>query len=46
MKRSRYIQSVIATANTSETVLPWTRGARRRAFILKRRALATRLKSA
>ncbi len=35
---SRFIKSVIDAAEKNETVLPWTRGARRAAFIAKRQA--------
>jgi len=35
-KNTRFIKGVIATAAKEETVMPWTRGARRAAFIAKR----------
>lgn len=42
MSNTRFVKSVTETANSCETVLPWTRGRRRAAFIAKRRAaLAT-----
>jgi len=36
--KTRFIKSVIDTAAKSETQMPWTRGARRAAFIAKRNA--------
>lgn len=35
---TRFIKSIIETAAKDETVMPWTRGARRAAFIAKRAA--------
>jgi hypothetical protein len=32
----RFIKSILETAEKSETVMPWARGARRAAFIAKR----------
>ncbi len=34
--KTRFIKSVIATAETSAAEMPWTRGKRRQAFIAKR----------
>lgn len=34
--KTRFIASVTKTAKKTKTVLPWTRGARRAAFISKR----------
>lgn len=45
-KNPRFIKSVIDTAAKSETVMPWTRGARRNAFIAKRDAAPVTRKSA
>lgn len=33
---ARFIKGVVAAAAKEETVMPWTRGARRAAFIAKR----------
>ena len=35
---TRFIKSVVETAAKNDTVMPWTRGARRAAFIAKRNA--------
>jgi hypothetical protein len=35
-KNTRFIKGIVAAAATEDTVLPWTRGARRKAFIAKR----------
>jgi hypothetical protein len=32
----RFIKSIVETAEKSEVVMPWARGARRKAFIAKR----------
>lgn len=45
-KNPRFIKSVIDTAAKSETVMPWTRGARRAAFIAKRNDAPQTRKSA
>jgi len=43
---TRFIKGVIATAAKEDTVMPWTRGARRAAFIAKRNAVeAPKLKA-
>ena len=47
--RSRFIKSVVATAKSTETEMPWARGTARRKMILRRSApvtLATRTKIA
>ena len=33
---TRFIQSIVKTAKTTDVEMPWTRGARRAAFISKR----------
>lgn len=33
---TRFIKGVLETAKTADTQMPWTRGARRAAFIAKR----------
>ncbi|WP_415919691.1 hypothetical protein [Tateyamaria sp. SN6-1] len=38
MAKQRFIKSVVAAAATETTQMPWTRGARRAAFIAKRTA--------
>jgi hypothetical protein len=43
---TRFIKNVVETANKTETVLPWTRGARRAAFIAKRSGATPTRKSA
>ena len=43
---SRFLKSVARTAARTDTKLPWTRGARRRAFIARRAAPAPVRKSA
>ncbi len=40
--RTRFIKSVIATAQSIETDLPWTRGATRRAAAIRRAAAPVR----
>lgn len=45
-KNARFIKGVIATAAKEDTVMPWTRGARRAAFIAKRNATVQERKSA
>ncbi|MGB5865669.1 MAG: hypothetical protein WBG95_15390 [Sulfitobacter sp.] len=35
---TRFIKSITKTAAENDTVMPWARGARRAAFIVKRRA--------
>lgn len=39
--RSRFIKSVIATAKTTETDLPWARGSVRRKTAMRRSAQAS-----
>jgi hypothetical protein len=36
---TRFIKSIVATAAKNDTVMPWTRGSRRAAFIAKRNAV-------
>ncbi len=43
---ARFIKSITKTAAASEAALPWTRGARRAAFIAKRAAGEAPRKSA
>jgi hypothetical protein len=38
--KTRFIKSVIATAETADVQMPWTRGKRRQAFIHKRKEQA------
>ena len=38
---TRFIKSIVETAAKNDTVMPWTRGARRKNFIVKRTAMAT-----
>ncbi|APE42698.1 hypothetical protein BOO69_04115 [Sulfitobacter alexandrii] len=38
---TRFIKNVIETAAKDDTVMPWARGARRKAFIAKRSAETT-----
>ncbi len=45
-KNKRFIQAVLSEAKTKTPKLPWERGARRAAFVAKRSAPQTRLKSA
>lgn len=45
-KNTRFIKGVIATAAKEETVMPWTRGARRATFIAKRNNTEQERKSA
>lgn len=42
----RFVKSVIETAAKTETVMPWTRGSRRAAFIAKRNAIPNLRKTA
>lgn len=35
---TRFIKGIVATAAKNDTVMPWTRGSRRAAFIAKRTA--------
>jgi hypothetical protein len=42
---TRFIKSVVAAAAKNDTVMPWTRGARRAAFIAKRNLSETARKS-
>ncbi|MGX9355411.1 hypothetical protein ACS3SW_09685 [Roseobacteraceae bacterium S113] len=44
--KTRFIASVTKTAATTQVALPYQRGARRAAFIAKRRAAETLRKSA
>ncbi len=37
---TRFIKSVLKTANEEAPVMPWARGARRQAFITKRKTSA------
>ncbi|WP_299624690.1 hypothetical protein [uncultured Tateyamaria sp.] len=46
MTNARFTQSVIKTAQATTTQMPWTRGARRAAFIAKRKAPVALAKSA
>lgn len=41
--RTRFIQSVIKTAQSCDTPMPWTRGGSRRASIARRQATTPRL---
>ncbi len=34
--KTRFIKGIVASSDKDEVVLPWTRGARRAAFIAKR----------
>ncbi len=38
-KRKRWLNNMIAAAKTETTAMPWERGARRAAFIRRRRTL-------
>ena len=40
MTNARFIKSVVATSKTAQPQMPWARGARRAAFIAKRKAEA------
>lgn len=42
----RFIRSIIETASKTDTVMPWTRGARRAAFIAKRNSVPSLRKTA
>ena len=42
----RFIKGVVAAAAKEDTVMPWARGARRAAFIAKRKAVEVPRKSA
>ncbi len=44
--KTRFIKSVVETAAKNDTVMPWSRGARRAAFIAKRNATQVTRKSA
>lgn len=44
--KTRFVKSVAETAKVTQTVMPWQRGARRAAFIAKRRAKEALRKSA
>ncbi|MGR3270311.1 hypothetical protein [Thalassococcus profundi] len=44
--KTRFIKSIVKTAQTTEVEMPWTRGARRTAFIAKRTAAPVQRKSA
>lgn len=46
MTNTRFTQSVIKTAQANATPMPWARGARRAAFIAKRKAPVILAKSA
>jgi len=46
MTKSRFIKSVVKSAEENTTRLPWARGSRRAAFIAKRRDLPMLRKSA
>lgn len=41
---ARFIKSITKTAAENDTVMPWTRGKRRKAFIAKRRSAETLLR--
>lgn len=43
---TRFIKGIVAAAAKEDTVMPWTRGARRAAFIAKRDAATTPRKAA
>ncbi|WP_170222776.1 hypothetical protein [Marimonas lutisalis] len=45
-KQPRWINSVIETAKTESTAMPWQRGGRRAAFITKRNASPREAKTA
>ena len=44
--KTRFIKSAIATAKSTDVVMPWARGARREAFIAKRTQSPVQRKSA
>lgn len=39
-KKTTFIKAITRTIATSETIMPWAKGARRAAFIAKRNAAA------
>lgn len=41
---TRFIKSICETASKENTAMPWARGARRAAFIAKRRAMPSAAK--
>lgn len=43
---TRFIKSICETAAKEDTAMPWTRGARRTAFIAKRKTAAFPIKKA
>ncbi len=43
---TRFIKGIVAAAAKEDTVMPWTRGARRTAFIAKRTAAEGKRKAA
>jgi hypothetical protein len=45
-KQRRWIKSVIETAKTETTAMPWQRGNRRTAFAAKRQALSLKTRTA
>jgi len=45
-KQQRWIKSIVATAATEATEMPWARGARRAALIAKREMIVPKLKRA
>jgi hypothetical protein len=46
MTNARFIKSVTTAAQANTPQMPWARGARRAAFVLKRKAVVTLAKSA
>jgi hypothetical protein len=43
---TRFIKGIVAAAAKEDTVMPWTRGSRRAAFIAKRNAASASRKAA
>lgn len=46
MSKRRFIKSVVAAAAEEKTQMPWARGARRAAFVTKRKGMEPSRKSA
>lgn len=44
--KARFIKSVVAASKSDAPAMPWTRGARRAAFIVKRNAVEADQKAA
>ena len=44
MAKKRFIQNVVSASETETTQMPWTRGARRAAFIAKRKSTEERVR--